>query len=253
MTADGRTFKTTETSFSIIQTIQEGNSVSFMDLKTELELPKSTLYYHLNTLEKLGYVVKSDNGYQLGLRFISHADNAKQKEPAFDVVRTNAQDLASRIPEEIDFSVEENGRLVVVHHRVGGGALTEFKLGQYLYMHATAGGKALLAEMDQSRIDDIIDRWGLVQLTEKTITERVALMDELKKVRDQGYVINDEEQRDGLRSVGAKITKPDGTVLGALTIDGPTYRLTDKEIENNTSRILLETINDIESDLKYTF
>lgn len=250
MPTDPRTFKTTETSFSVVQTIQELESASFMTLKAELGLPKSTLYYHLNTLERMGYVVKSDGEYQLGLRFISLADSARQKQAAFGVVLTNAQNLASKIPEEVDFSVEENGRLVVVYHRAGGGTLAEFKLGQYLYMHATAGGKALLAELSQDRINDIIDRWGLAQLTEKTITERATLIDELETVRDQGYAINDEEQRDGLRSVAAKITKPDGTILGALTIDGPTYRLTQQEIENNTARVLFDTIDDIETDLE---
>lgn len=250
MTDEDRTFTTTETSFAVVQAIEDADGATFTELRTHVDLPKSTLYYHLNTLENLGYVVKTDGVYQLGLRFLSHAEHAKRKEPAFDVVRSKARDLADRMPEEIDFSTEENGRLVVVYHNIGGSAMTDFEIGQYLYLHATANGKVLLAEKPEDRVDDIIDRWGLPAHTENTITDRTELKAELDRVRERGYAINDEEQREGLRSVGAKITKPDGSLLGALAVDGATYRLTDEHIEEHTVRELFDTIADIEAELE---
>lgn len=249
MTDKGRTFKTTETSFAVIQAIEDADGATFAELRSQFDLAKSTLYYHLSTLEKLGYVVKERGTYQLGLRFLSHAEHAKRKEPAFDVVHSKASDLADRIPEEISFATEENGRLVVVLHDIGGSAITDFQIGQYLYMHATANGKVLLAGMPEERVDEIIDRWGLPEFTENTITDRDMLEAELDRVREQGYAINDEEQREGLRSVGAKVTKPDGSVLGGLAVDGATYRLTDEQIEEHTVQQLLDTINEIEAEL----
>lgn len=248
MTDEGRTFTTTETSFAVIHAIEDADGATFAGLRSRLDLSKSTLYYHLTTLEKLGYVVKEDGTYQLGLRFISHAEHAKHKEPAFDVVRSKARDLADRIPEEISFATEENGRLVVIFHNIGGAAMTDFQVGQYLYMHATANGKMLLSEMPMERVDEIINRWGLPELTENTITDRDALKAELERVRERGYAINDEEQREGLRSVGAKITKPDGSVLGGLAVDGATYRLTDEQIHEHTVRQLFDTIDEIEAE-----
>jgi IclR family transcriptional regulator, acetate operon repressor len=249
MTDESRTFTTTETSFAVIHVIEDMDGATFAELRSQLDLSKSTLYYHLTTLEKLGYVVKEHGTYQLGLRFLSHAEHAKHKEPAFDVVRSKARDLADRIPEEISFATEENGRLVVVYHNIGGSAMTDFQIGQYLYMHATANGKMLLSEMPVERVDEIIDRWGLPALTESTITDRGVLEAELDQVRKQGYAINDEEQREGLRSVGAKVTKPDGSILGSLAVDGATYRLTDDQIEEHTVQQLFDTIDEIEAEL----
>ncbi|KZN23220.1 hypothetical protein A4G99_14285 [Haladaptatus sp. R4] len=249
MTDGSRTFTTTETSFAVIHAIEDANGATFAELRSQLDLSKSTLYYHLTTLEKYGYVVKERGTYQLGLRFLSHAQHAKNKEPAFDVVRSKARDLADRIPEEISFATEENGRLVVVYHNIGGSAMTDFKIGQYLYMHVTASGKMMLAEMSEERVDEIIDRWGLPKLTENTITDRDTLKEELDRVRERGYAINDEEQREGLRSVGAKITKPDGSVLGGLAIDGATYRLTNDQIEGHTVQQLFDTIDEIEAEI----
>lgn len=249
MTDDTRTFKTTETSFAVIHAIEDEGGATFSELRSKLDLSKSSLYYHLETLEKLGYVVKEDGVYQLGLRFLSLGENAKRKEPAFSVVHSRARDLADRIPEEISFATEENGRLLVVYHDIGGSAMTDFQVGQYLYMHATANGKMLLSEMSEERVDAIIDRWGLPKLTDNTITDREELKAELDRVRDRGYAINDEEQREGLRSVGAKVTKPDGTVIGSLAIDGATFRLTDEYIEEHAVQQLFETINAIEEDL----
>ncbi|GAD53020.1 transcriptional regulator, IclR family [Halarchaeum acidiphilum MH1-52-1] len=250
MAGNDRTFTTTETSFAVVHAIEEASGATFAELRSRLDLPKSTLYYHLNTLTKLGYVVKEDGTYQLGLRFLSLAEQAKRKEPAFDVVRSKARDLADRMPEEIDFSTEENGRLVVVYHNIGGSAMTDFEIGQYLYLHATANGKVLLAEKPEERVDEIIDRWGLPALTANTITDRTVLKEELDRIRERGYAINDEEQREGLRSVGAKITKPDGSVLGSLAVDGATYRLTDEQIEEHTVRELFDTIDQIETELE---
>ncbi|WP_423746530.1 IclR family transcriptional regulator [Haladaptatus sp. SPP-AMP-3] len=248
MTDGSRTFTTTETSFAVVHAIENADGATFSELKSQLELSKSTLYYHLTTLEKLGYVVKERGVYQLGLRFLSHAQHAKNKEPAFDVVRSKARDLADRIPEEISFATEENGRLVVVYHNIGGSAMTDFKIGQYLHMHVTASGKMLLAEMPEERVDEIIDRWGLPKFTENTITDRDALKAELDLVREREYAINDEEQREGLRSVGAKITKPNGYVLGGLAVDGATYRMTDDQIEEQTVEQLFDTIAEIEAE-----
>lgn len=249
MTDEGRTFATTETSFAVIHAIEDADGATFTELRSRLNLSKSTLYYHLTTLEKLGYVVKENKSYQLGLRFLLHAEHARRKEPAFNVVRSKARDLADRIPEEISFATEENGRLVVVYHNIGGSAMSDFQVGQYLYMHATANGKMLLSEMSEERVNEIIDRWGLPEFTENTITDRDALEAELDRVRKQEYAINDEEQREGLRSVGAKITKPDGSILGSLTIDGATYRLTDEQIEDHTVQQLFDAIDEIETKL----
>lgn len=250
MTDENRTFKTTETSFAVVHAIEDADGATFSELKSKLDTSKSSLYYHLVTLEKLGYVVKEDGEYQLGLRFLSHGENARRKEPAFGVVHSKARDLADRIPEEISFATEENGRLVVVYHDIGGSAMTDFQVGQYLYMHATANGKILLSEMSEERVDEIINRWGLPKLTENTITDKDELMAELDRVRDRGYAINDEEQREGLRSVGAKVTKPDGTVIGSLAVDGATFRLTHEQIEEHTVEQLFDTIDAIEEDLR---
>lgn len=249
MTDETRTFKTTEASFAVVHAIEDADGATFSELESKLDLSKSTLYYHLETLEKLGYVVKEDRVYQLGLRFLAHGENAKRKEPAFGVVHSKVRELADRIPEEISFATEENGRLIVVYHDIGGSAMSDFQVGQYLYMHATANGKMLLSEMSEERVDAIIDRWGLPKLTDNTITDRDELKAELDKVRDQGYAINDEEQREGLRSVGAKVTKPDGTVIGSLAVDGAPFRLTDEQIEKHTVQQLFDTINAIEEDL----
>lgn len=164
-------------------------------------------------------------------------------------MQTKTQALANRIPEEIDFAVEENGRLIVVYHNIGGAAMTDFKIGQYLYLHATANGKVLLAEMSKDRVDETIDRWELPKFTENIITEKSALLDELDDVREQRFAINDEEEIEGLRSVGAKITRPNGSILGSLAVDGAPFRLTDKRIEEHIVDDLFNTIDEIESKL----
>lgn len=247
--AEDRTYTTTETSFAVVHEIQDADGATFAELTSRLDLAKSTLYYHLTTLEELGYIVKNDGVYHIGLRFLSHADHARRKEPEFDIIRSKTHEFANQIPEELTFSTEENGRLIVVQHSIGGSTMGDYKIGQYLHLHATASGKIILSEMSEERVDEILDRWGLPRFTENTITDRDVLKKELNRINEQGYAINDEEQRNGLRSVGAKIAKPDGRILGGLTIDGATYRLTNESIKESTIQQLFEMVDTIESEI----
>lgn len=248
--SDRRIIKTTELSLEIVQTIQEHEGLSFMDLKSKLEVAKSTLHYHLNTLQKHGYVIKNDQTYQIGLRFLTHAEYAKRQEPGFEKLRRKSAELADMLPEEIDFSVEENGRLIVVYHNIGGEVTSDFEIGQYLYLHSTAAGKVILAAMSNTRVENIIERWGLPQVTDKTITDKSTLFEELENTKQRGFGINNEEEIPGLRSVSVPIHKPDGTVLGALSATGPTYRLTLNRIKENVSDDLLDAAAEIESELE---
>jgi len=85
--------------------------------------------------------------------------------------------------------------------------------------------------------------------TESTITSRDNLMDELAVIQERGYAIIDEEWLNGLRAVGVAVTLPNGSPLGALSIGGPTYRLTDSTIEDEVAPLLLEATGELEGQI----
>jgi DNA-binding IclR family transcriptional regulator len=119
-----------------------------------------------------------------------------------------------------------------------------------LYLHHLSAGKAILARLPEERVEAIIDKHGLVERTENTITTRAELYDELETVRERGYAYNDGEEVDGLRAVGAAVSGPDGEVLGAISLSGPKSRMRGERFDQGIPQAVKETADVIEFNIK---
>ena len=91
--------------------------------------------------------------------------------------------------------------------------------------HCSAVGKAFLAFASAATTGRLKKR------TAKSITNRAALERDLKKVRARGWALSDSELEVGLTAVGAPIFGADGRVTAALSVSGPTMRLTPSRVE----------------------
>ena len=98
-------------------------------------------------------------------------------------------------------------------------------------------GKVLLAQLDGQQLDALIAEFGLEPWTERTITDRDALLVELARIRERGHALEDEEYDTGLRSIAAPVREHTGQVVAALGILGPLDRLTDERIARLTDAV----------------
>jgi len=71
---------------------------------------------------------------------------------------------------------------------------------------------------------------GLPRFTEKTLVDPDALLADLAAARQRGWAIDDQEHAAGLRCVGAAIYNENSDVIGAISVSGPTVRLTDERL-----------------------
>ncbi|WP_222913186.1 IclR family transcriptional regulator [Natrinema sp. SYSU A 869] len=240
---------TTETSLAVIETIQELDGATPVELATALDLSESTVYKHLYTLGKHGYVIANDDEYRLGGRFYHIGMYVRNRSKVYELAGKYVIELAERSNEESDFGIEENGRIVTLFDSVGSSAKPSSRLNNYEYMHTTAIGKAILARLPESRVDQIADQWGLPQLTEQTITSRAELDGELARIRERGYAINDQESISGKRVAGAVAEDPSGNIIGGFTISGPAYRIEDADLHQEFPDILRRVVPDFEAEL----
>lgn len=245
MPGPGRTLQTTATSLEVLETIKRHDGARMGDIADELGLAESTVHAHLSTLHDTEYVVKEGHEYQLGMKLFHLGQQARHRTPEYQVVRTHAHDLSLELREEVSFAIAEHGRTVIVFDENTDPATEGFQVGRYFYMHNSASGKAILAELPRERVDKIVDRWGLPRETERTITDRGALYAELDETAERGYSINDREALEGLTAFGMAVHSPDGSVLGSLDVSGPPYRLSEDEIVASLRR----TVATIEADL----
>jgi DNA-binding IclR family transcriptional regulator len=131
------------------------------------------------------------------------------------------------------------------------GVFTRTRVGTHLYLHQTAGGKAILSQLSGDAVDDIVDQVGLPRATENTITDREALAEELAAVRERGYAYNREESTDGLVAVAAPLV-PDEEVLGACAVAGPRYRIGGDPLESAIPETLLSVVNELELNIAHS-
>jgi IclR family pca regulon transcriptional regulator len=105
-------------------------------------------------------------------------------------------------------------------------------------------GKAILAHLPEEELSELLDRITFSQLTHRTITTREGFLEELEKVRKQGYAVNDEELSVGLRSIAAPIMR-DNRPVAAINIAVPTARYNLEQLAKNFSGPLLKTAKTI--------
>lgn len=109
----------------------------------------------------------------------------------------------------------------------------------------------MLAAMSDQEVESIIKDKGLEAKTENTITDIDSLFEELEEIREKGVAFNREETNLGIRAVGASITRPNGVVLGAISVSGPAHRLSGELFNEELPKKIRGTAQEIELNLEY--
>lgn len=82
-------------------------------------------------------------------------------------------------------------------------------------------------------------------------TGRTILLTDLRKTREGGYFINNEESVLELISIGAPLINKNGEVFGAVSFDVPTVQFTLKEADKSFVPAALRRVQDIQPMLPY--
>lgn len=237
----------------ILSGLKELDGAGVTELANHLDLPKSTVHNHLSTLYDAKFVTKQGTEYHLGLRFLDLGESARLNRIESERIRQKVGSLAEQTGERAQFIVEEHGYGVYLYRSRGKNAVsTDSRIGRHIRLHSSSAGKAVLAHLPEERIEQIVDERGLAAETEHTITDDDALMRDLERIRERGYATNKEETTVGLRAVGSPILRPDGSVVGALSISGPTHRLKGDLFERELPNLIMGATNEIELTISFS-
>lgn len=197
-----------EKAIAIIETLAEQEEpVGVSDLCKLLDIPKTSVFFILNTLDQNEYICKTEDGkYKLGPQFISLGLSVLNKTD----IRELARPFLERLLEETGFTVHlailNNGEAMYID-KLENKAFVKFStyIGQRQPLHASGVGKALAAYLPVPELERIIASRGLAEKTKNTITTFEQFKDSLAFVREEGYALEDEEGEYGIRCIGAAI------------------------------------------------
>jgi DNA-binding IclR family transcriptional regulator len=242
-----------KTMFDVLEAIQENGPMGVTELSRELDMSKGGVHRYLKTLVNEGYAVNDDGRYDLGLRFLMLAGHVRQNFPHNDLIEEKVTELANETGQRAQFLAEQHGYGIYLYReRATRAAKFEAAIGKTVHLHTTAAGKAILAHMPRDEVEGIIDRHGLVAKTDNSITDPAALFDTLAEVREQGYALNEAEHLTGLHAVGVPVFDSDDTILGGMSVSGPSHRIKEMMTDRSIQQTILSVAEEVELGIKYS-
>ncbi|AXR79939.1 IclR family transcriptional regulator [Natrarchaeobaculum sulfurireducens] len=252
-TGSHRTLETVARACDVIEALETLDGAGVTEVAEQVGISKSSAHSYLGTLQEKQLVVKHGDQYHLSLEFLYLGNSVRHRHVLFRHGRAHIDHLAEESGEYAHLMCEQHGLERNIYKAAGENAVGDdyhtIKEQKADLLHFTSTGKAVLAYLPSARVEEIVDQYGLVEKTANTITNKTALFDELERIRKHGYAVNDEEEVMGIRAIGAPIQTPNGSVLGALSVSGPTSRLNGDFFTETLPTLITERANVIEANI----
>ena len=223
-----------EKALSVLEHLSKlDRDIDLATLTQEMDMPKTTLLRLLNTLKKHNFVQQDERSrrYRLGWALIYLGQAANRVFNIVEFIHPFLEKLSRETGETANLVFLDRNHAVYVDQVVSDNIIRGVPaIGAPLGLHCTAAGKVLLSCQPEDRIDEILEQIDLKVLTEKTITDPDQLYREIERICEQGYGIDDEETELGGRCVAAPVYGKEGSVIGAISVIGPTNRVNPETI-----------------------
>jgi DNA-binding IclR family transcriptional regulator len=208
----------------VLDAIAEGRGpLTLTDLAGRTGLPRSTVHRVVQSLERELYVVRVPEraGYVLGPGLLKFGMNAHLR--LLSANRSRLASLAREVNENVELAVFSGREVVVVDQIASPERLRGVtKIGKSFSLHASCIGMALLAQLPDERVDELLPA-QLERFTANTVTDRTALMAELAEIRRSHVAVDVEEHDVGICAVATGMAGPTGA-LQAIAVVVPTRR-----------------------------
>ncbi len=212
---------------NILEIVVEHNEISLKEISTLSGLNKATAHRLLSTLIATGYVEQvNKNGiyrptyklFSLGNKKIEHVDSHK-------IAHRFISDLSNTVQSTVHLVVEDGMEVVYVDKinptNSNSGFILRSQVGKRAPMYCTSVGKALLSKYSDEKIKEIWEATEIKPLTPKTVVTFEAFLEEINRVRSQGYALDLEEYEPGVVCVGCEFYNHKGLVEGAISSSIP--------------------------------
>lgn len=230
------------------------SGMSLTEIAAALSIPTNSVFRISRTLEERGYLERNDatKRFQITQKLLRLscgpiAGERSLTECALDAMRSLRDDLLETVL--LGTLLGSEG---VVLEQVPGKHPFRFcvDVGVRFELHTAAPGKAMLAALPPLEAQAILTKMPFTRFNERTITTQAAFLRELQRTRNQGFGVDEGEEREGAHCVGAVILNSQRLPAGAVWITGPSSRVPASDFERFGSRIR-EAARQISAKLGY--
>lgn len=191
------------------------------ELSEQMSLSKSTIYGLVNTLLVKGYLEQDEisKRYRLGIKLFEMGYLVNERMDLRREAKSFCEELAKKYNATVHIAARFGNEIVYVDKVDMPDAFVVFsQVGKSAPMYCTGVGKAILASLDDIQISHYINNCKFSKFTDNTITNIEDLREELKKIRANGYAVDNEEVVPGLRCVSASIFNHSNLPIAAISV-----------------------------------
>ncbi len=257
--AEGSIVQSVERALTLIEILaDEGAPMSITDIAKNVELKISTVHRLLATLINKGYVEKEADSskYKLSFKLLSLGQSSVYPIDLRAKARPFLEELVDRCNETANLSILDDGEVVYID-QVESTNIVIVKMfstvGSRRQAHCTGSGKILLSFLSGEELDSILSTMELKRYTDETITDVEMLKKELERIRKQGYALDMGERERDMRCVAAPVIRHDGQPVAAISVSGPSTRITSYYLNNELIDIVQEVAKKLSLSLGWDY
>ena len=229
------------------------DEIGVTELSKRLKLHKNNIFRLLATLEARGYIEqnKVTENYRLGLKCLQLGQVFIHQMGLLVQAKATLQELVKTTKESAFVAIRKGSAIVPLDFLEPVRAVRAASfLGAALPAHCTSAGKVYLVfEAEGGLSQSFPER--LDRYTGKTITDRKALLDQMKEIGAAGFAVEQGEFSEDLSSVAVPVRDYTRMLVGALAVVGPGHRLTDETIAKEIAPAILRAGGELSKRLGY--
>lgn len=222
-------------------------------LSEQVGLTKSTTHRLLTTLVNMNYVLKDKDSdkYKLGYQVVYLSRQLLNNSDLIQVSRPYLKKLCDDVNEAIHLCIEDNEEVLYIDKLESTQTIRMYsRIGNRRPFYCTGVGKVLLAGMESERYKQILQNIDFEVRTPNTITTPEKLTEEVRRVKELGYALDNVEVEEGIRCIAAPIYNAKGNIIASFSISGPSNRVTLERIKDELIERVRQTTREISEQLK---
>jgi IclR family transcriptional regulator, acetate operon repressor len=226
--ADAGTVQSLDRAMQLLKIVAEADGLSLTEIARLGDLPASTAYRILTTLQRHGALefAPVSQLWFVGIETFRMGSAFLRRNKLTEAARSVLQELMLATGETANLALAEPDCVVFVQQVESSEAIRAyFRQGTRSPYHASGIGKAVLAHMGAEARKLAMRQMRLEAFTPKTIRTTEQLLQELEAVRQRGHAIDDEERYLGMRCISAAVFNEAGAPVAGISVSGPTVRV----------------------------
>ncbi|MEM7507735.1 MAG: IclR family transcriptional regulator [Pseudomonadota bacterium] len=198
------------------------------EINRSLDLPKPTLHRLFTSLEDEGFLQREHDGrsYSPGPRMRLMATGIISSTRIRSARLAVMNRLAKQIGETCNLAIADRSEMIYLDRVETEWPLRiQLPIGTRVPFHCTASGKLYLSTFSDARLDRMLANLPLEQKTERTLTDKAALLANIEQIRERGHSEDNEEFIEGMIALAVPINDAHGRMVSTLAFHAPTPRM----------------------------